>query len=152
LDVVFTAVHVLAASVWVGGTVVLVFVAVPYAQSLTGEPRAQALRALGRGWRVFGWSAMGIAVVSGLYLAGADGGFDDASSRFDAMLVVKLAAVGLLVTGALLHDFVLGPRLARQIRAGQKQTLRRPLVVVGWANFGLTLTVPVVGVALGHLS
>jgi hypothetical protein len=51
-----------------------------------------------------------------------------------------------------LHDFVLGPRLARQIRTGEQPTIRRPLIVVGWFNFALTLTVPVLGVVLGHLS
>jgi hypothetical protein len=47
---------------------------------------------------------------------------------------------------------VLGPSLARQIREGRPQTTRKPLVVVGWANLALTLTVPVLGAALGHLS
>jgi len=51
-----------------------------------------------------------------------------------------------------LHDFVLGPRLARQIREGRPQTIRRPLVIVGWANLALTVTVPVLGAVLGHLS
>jgi uncharacterized membrane protein len=152
MDVVFLAAHVLAACVWVGGTIVLVFIAVPQARTLTGEARAQALRALGRGWRMFGWGAMFVAVVTGIQLAVADGAFDDASSDFDTVFVAKIAAVGLLITGAFLHDFVLGPRLARQIRAGHPETVRRPLVVVGWANLALTLTVPVLGAALGHLS
>jgi len=152
VDVVFLAFHVLAASVWVGGTIILVFVAVPYALTLPGDMRAQGLRALGRGWRLFGWSAMAVAVVSGMQLAIADGAFDDAASDLDTVLVVKIAAVGLLITGAFLHDFVLGPRLARQIREGRQQTIRRPLVVVGWANLALTLTVPVLGAVLSHLS
>jgi hypothetical protein len=50
------------------------------------------------------------------------------------------------------HDFILGPRLARQVREQRPQTIRRPLVLVGWTNFVLTLTVPVLGVVLGHLS
>ena len=152
MDVVFLAFHVLAASVWVGGTIILVFVAVPYALTLPGDMRAQGLRALGRGWRLFGWSAMAVAVVSGMQLAIADGAFDDAASDLDTVLVVKIAAVGLLITGAFLHDFVLGPRLARQIREGRQQTIRWPLVVVGWANLALTLTVPVLGAVLSHLS
>ena len=53
--------------------------------------------------------------------------------------------------GAFFHDFVLGPGLARQIREGRPQTLRRRLVVVGWLNFALTLTVPVLGTVLAHL-
>ena len=152
MDVVFLALHVLAASVWVGGTVILVFVAVPYARTLPGETRAQALRALGRGWRLFGWGAMAVAVVTGIQLAVADDAFEGAGSDFDAVLAAKIAAVGLLIAGAALHDFVLGPRLARQIREGRPQTTRRPLVVVGWANLVLTLTVPVLGAVLGHLS
>lgn len=152
MDLVFLSLHVLAASVWVGGTVILVFVAVPYARTLPGETRGQALKALGRGWRLFGWSAMAVAVVSGIQLAVADGAFDDAGSDFDTMLVLKIVAVALLIAGALVHDFVLGPRLARQIREGRPQTIRRPLVLVGWTNLVLTLTVPVLGAALGHLS
>ena len=152
MDVVFTALHVLAACVWVGGTVVLVFIAVPYARTLTGDTRAEAMRALGRGWRVFGWGAMAVAVATGVQLAAEDGAFDDASSDFDAVLVGKLLAVALLIAGAVLHDFVLGPRLARQIREGKEQTLRRPLVLVGWVTLTLTLAVPVLGVVLGHLS
>ena len=152
MDVVFLAFHVLAASVWVGGTIILVFVAVPYARTLPGDMRAQGLRALGRGWRLFGWSAMAVAVVSGLQLALADDAFDGAASDFDVVLVVKIVAVGLLIAGAALHDFVLGPRLARQIREGRQQTVRRPLVVVGWVNLALTLTVPVLGAVLSHLS
>jgi putative copper export protein len=152
VDVVFLALHVLAASVWVGGTIILVFVAVPYARTLPGDMRAQGLRALGRGWRLFGWSAMAVAVVSGIQLAIADGAFDDAGSDFDTVLVAKIAAVAFLIAGALLHDFVLGPRLARQIREERPQTIRRPLVVVGWANLALTLTVPALGAVLSHLS
>jgi copper resistance protein D len=152
MDVVFNVLHVLAAAVWVGGTVILVFVAVPQARLLEGPERAQALRALGRGWRLFGWSAMAVAIVTGLSLAAEDDAFTGASTRFDAVLVVKVSAVGLLVAGAFLHDFVLGPRLAREIREGRPQRTRTPLVAVGWANLVLTLTVPTLGVVLGHLS
>jgi uncharacterized membrane protein len=152
MNVLFLALHVLAACVWVGGTIILVFVAVPYARTLEGEQRAQALRALGSGWRLWGWGAMLVAVVTGIQLAGADGAFDDAGDSFDTVLVAKVGLVALLVLGAVLHDFVLGPRLARQIREGRPQTIRRPLVLVGWANFTLTVTVPALGAALGHLS
>ena len=48
--------HVLSASVWVGGTVILVFVGVPAIRQLEGEARATAMRTLGRRWRPIGWS------------------------------------------------------------------------------------------------
>ena len=41
-------VHLLSASVWLGGTVALVFVGVPAIRALEGEARATALRKLGR--------------------------------------------------------------------------------------------------------
>ena len=85
-------------------------------------------------------------------LAGFDGVFSGtASASFYAIFAVKVALVAALVAGAFVHDFVLGPGLARQIRDGRPQTLRRPLVVVGWCNFSLTLIVPVLGTVLVHL-
>jgi hypothetical protein len=54
-----------------------------------------------------------------------------------------------------LHDYVLGPRLQRELRADDPQApaTRRRLVVVGWFNFALTIGVPVLGaIALGELT
>ncbi len=153
METAIAALHLLAAAVWVGGTVALVFIAVPMARMFEGENRARALRRLGEGWRPLGWSAMAVLGGTGLVLAGQDGVFSgDASTRFYALFAVKVALVAALVGGAFVHDFVLGPGLARQIRAGRPQTLRRPLVVVGWLNFALTLTVPVIGTVLAHVS
>jgi copper resistance protein D len=151
VQVAIAALHVLAAAVWVGGTVALVFIAVPMARRLEGPERARALRYLGSGWRPLGWSALAVLVATGAALASEDGAFSSASSGFDAVLAVKIALVALLVAGAFVHDFLLGPGLARQIREARPQTLRRPLVVVGWMNFVLTLTVPVLGTVLAHL-
>src|SRR4029079_12025789 len=141
--------HVLSASVWVGGTVALVFIGVPAIRQLEGEARATALRALGRRWRPIGWSAMGVAILSGLWLTDRHGGFHRAAldSDFDRTLILKSVLVALLVVGGLLHDFVLGPRLQRGLRAGAPTApvTRRQLVVVGWLNFGLTIAVPVLG-------
>jgi len=152
VETAVAALHVLAAAVWVGGTVALVFIAVPMARMFEGEDRARALRRLGSGWRPIGWSMLAILAATGLLLAGEDGIFSgDASTRFYAVFAVKVSLVGALAAGAFFHDFVLGPGLARQIREGRPQTLRRRLVVVGWFNFALTLTVPVLGTVLAHL-
>ena len=148
--------HILSASVWVGGTVALVFVGVPAIRKLEGEARATAMRALGRRWRPLGWSAMAVAILSGLWLTELNGGFSRAAleTDFDRTLIVKSALVVLLVGGALVHDYVLGPRLQRELRAQDPAApaTRRRLVVVGWFNFTLTLAVPILGaVALGYL-
>ena len=153
METAVAALHVLAAAVWVGGTVALVFIAVPAARMFEGEDRARALRRLGSGWRPLGWSALAVLAGTGLVLAGEDGVFSGhASTRFYAVFAAKVALVAALAAGAFVHDFVLGPGLARQIREGRPQTLRRPLVVVGWCNFTLTLIVPVLGTVLAHVS
>jgi uncharacterized membrane protein len=152
LETALAAVHVLAAAVWVGGVIVLVVVAVPYARSLAGEERAAALRAIGRRWRPLGWGALGVLALTGIELAAENGVFDGtADTSFTVVFAVKMGLVVALAAGAYLHDFVLGPALARQIRHGRPQSARRPLVVVGWTTFALTLTVPVLGVVLAHL-
>jgi putative copper resistance protein D len=146
---VLRVLHVLSASVWVGGTVVLVFVGVPAIRTLEGEARATAMRTLGRRWRPLGWSAMAVAVLSGLWLTELNGGFtrEALETDFDRTLILKSVLVALLVVGALLHDFVLGPHLQRELRASHPSApaTRRRLVVVGWFNFGLTLAVPILG-------
>ena len=141
--------HVLSASVWVGGTVALVFVGVPAIRKLEGEARATAMRALGRRWRPLGWGAMAVAILSGLWLTELNGGFTRAAldTEFDRTLIVKSALVALLVAGALVHDYVLGPRLQRELHASHPAApaTRRRLVLVGWFNFALTLAVPILG-------
>jgi putative copper export protein len=99
---------------------------------------------------------MAVAILSGLWLTDEHGGFNRAAldTGFDRTLIVKSALVVLLVIGALFHDFVLGPRLQRQLReqAPQAPATRRRLIVVGWLTFALTLAVPILGVvALGYL-
>jgi putative copper export protein len=150
VDVALRIVHLLAAAVWVGGTIALVFVAVPPVQRLEGEDRGRLLREFGRRWRPIGWSALGIAIVTGAILAARASAFDTTSTRFDWVLAIKGALVGLLVAGAYLHDYVLGPGLAREIREGRPQSLRPLLTGIGRANLLITVAIPVLGVLLSE--
>ena len=43
---------------------------------------------------------------------------------------------------------MLGPRLQAEIREEREQATRPTLVVVGWISYGLTVTLPVLGVVL----
>jgi uncharacterized membrane protein len=151
VELALRIVHLLAAIVWVGGTVALVFVAVPPAQRLEGEVRARQLRELGRRWRPLGWSALGVAVATGAAIAVREHAFDGAPRDFDWVLAAKGAAVGVLVAGAYVHDYVLGPGLARQIREGTPQSRRAVLVAIGRANLLLTIAIPILGVVLSEL-
>jgi putative copper export protein len=148
VDTALRIVHLLAAIVWAGGTVALVFVAVPPVQRLEGEARARVLREFGRRWRPIGWSALGIAIVTGAIIAAREHAFDTTSTRFDWVLAIKGALVGLVIAGSYLHDYVLGPGLAREIREGRPQTLRPLLTAIGRGNLLLTVTIPVLGALL----
>ena len=65
-------------------------------------------------------------------------------------MIAKSAVVAVLCVGAVLHDYVLGPRLQCQLGAQSPEApaTRRRLVVVGWFNFALTVAVPVLGVII----
>jgi uncharacterized membrane protein len=145
VDLLIDALHVLAACVWVGGSVTIVAVAVPYGRRLPPRERAMMLAGIGRRWRPIGWSALAVLVVTGLAAAHEDGGFSD--SRFGRFLAAKVAVVGVLLLVTALHDFVVAPRLRRRLVAGEHPS-RRPAVLLGWASLLLTLAAPVLGVAL----
>lgn len=143
-------VHVLAAAVWIGGTVALVFTAVPVLRLLPTEQRADSVRALGRRWKPIGWTALVLLGASGAWLAFGYWGADNADILFHTetghLLIAKAALYVVLVTSAFLHDAVIGPRLNRQIREGRPRTLLRPMQTVGWATFVCTLALPILGV------
>ena len=148
--------HVLSAAVWVGGTAALVFAGVPAVRRLEGEARATAMRALGRRWRPLGWGSMAVAILSGLWLTHLHGGLNRRAldSDFDRTLLVKSALVVVLVAAALVHDFVLGPKLQRELRDGSPAApaTRTRLIVVGWVSFAATVAVPILGVVvLGYV-
>jgi putative copper export protein len=149
VDAVLLVLHMLAAAVWVGGTVALVFVGVPVVARLEGEARSLSMRELGRRWRPIGYGALLVLGVTGIPLAANDW---DAGPGFRWTLLAKVVSAAALAGLAALHDFVLGPRLAREVRAGLGQRSRPLLVAVGRAAFAFTIVVPVLGVALTELT
>ena len=107
------------------------------------------MRTLGRRWRPIGWSALVVLVATGIPLAshvlpGCGRRREGRLRRQDGLFVA-------LLVFAYLHDFVLGPRLAQEIREGREQASRRPLVLVGWTSFTLTLALPILGVVLAEI-
>lgn len=152
MDTALIAIHVLAAAVWVGGTVALVFVGVPVIRKLESEVRAMALAELGRRWRPIGWGAIAVLLATGAANAVRRHAFGGAGRGFDVVFAIKIGLVVGLIVASYFHDYVLGPGLARQIRAGEPQTLRRRLILVGWSSFVLTIAIPILGVVLAELA
>jgi len=144
--VVARIVHVLSAAIWVGGTVFLVAVAVPYARSLGPESRTAVASAIGRRFRPVAWTAMAGLVVSGLYMLKTLGYFDGGltSTADGRLMFAKLVCVALLIVLSAVHDFVLGPRLERG------EATSSAFVVLARASGVLTIVVPIIGVLLSH--
>jgi uncharacterized membrane protein len=147
---VLVIVHLLAACVWVGGSIALVVAGVPAIRTLEGEPRGKAMKELGLRWRPLGYSALAVLGVTGVALAGHD--WNEGRSPFHTVLWVKVGLSIGLVAASYLHNFVYGPRLQKEIREGRPQATRPTLVVVGWTSLALTITVPILGAVLANLA
>ena len=141
--------HVLGATVWVGGTIALTFIAVPAIRTLTGEPRAAAMRGLVSAGARSAGARSSAMVVTGAPLASHLLPGSGAAAK--AVFAVKMALFAALIVFAYLHDFVLGPRVAREIREGRPPVSRSRLVLVGWTSFTLTLSIPILGVVLAEI-
>ena len=148
MTAVLVAVHLLAATVWVGGSTALIFVGVPAIRTLEGDARGRAMTELGLRWRPLGYGALLVAALTGAVLAARDW---DSSAAFQTVFWVKVALAVCLVGVSYVHNFVLGPRLQAEIRDGVEQISRRKLVVVGWISYSLTLSLPLLGVALARI-
>jgi copper resistance protein D len=142
--------HLLAACIWVGGSIALVVAGVPAIRILEGEPRGRAMREIGRRWRLLGYGALVVVAATGIPLAEHD--YADGRSPFQTVFWVKVGLAVGLVAFSYLHNFVLGPRLQLEIREGRPQRSRPRLVVVGWISLALTLAVPILGAILSHLA
>lgn len=148
MESVLVVVHLLAACVWVGGTVALVFVGVPVVRTLEGATRARTMKLLGQRWRPLGYGALFVLAVTGIPLATREW---NSGSTFHWVLIAKIVLAVCLVTVSYVHNFVLGPRVAEEMRQGSRRSYRK-LVVVGWISLALTLAVPVLGVVLQRIA
>jgi putative copper export protein len=152
-------VHILAASVWIGGMLFLVLVVVPWLRRGGRKEAAVFLRETGERFRNVGWTCFGLLLVTGtfnLWMRGVRlGDFTRAewlSSPFGKTVLVKLSAFMLVVTVSAIHDFVVGPRATRAIAAAPgsvaSRLARRQASRLGRINVALALVLVAAGVML----
>jgi uncharacterized membrane protein len=113
-SVVLVFVHLLAASVWVGGFVAVAVVARVARRELEAPARVAFFRSLGRTYGKVGGSALGIAVLTGAALLGQHG-WDQAAGA------AALLALALIVSA------VAGVVQARRMTRLRQRAIRRPL-------------------------
>src|SRR5690349_4952687 len=121
--------HILGAMVRVGGMLFLSLVAVPVARRLPPPERARLLDAIGRRFRVVGWSCVALLIATGIVNSGyrgvtwgslASGAILD--TTFGRLLCLKLLIVATMLAITALHDFVIGPRTTRALAASPSGT------------------------------
>lgn len=149
MNAVLVTIHLLAAGIWFGGSTALVFVGVPAIRTAEGESRSRAMRELGLRWRPIGYGALLVAAVTGVLLATHDW---QHTASFEIVLAVKAAVFVALLVVSYLHNFVYGPRVQAEVRAGGEQPTRPLLVKIGWLSYSLTMALPILGVVLQRLA
>jgi putative copper resistance protein D len=134
--------HVLAAVIWLGGAFFFALVGAPVLRRVNPPELRRALfDALGRRFRVVGWSAVAVLLASGTALVHGRGWTSAAldgslwSTPGGRMLAWKLAAVAGMVVATAVHDFSLGPRAA--VAGPDAESLRRRSA--RWARAGALL-------------
>jgi len=103
LDVVRLTLHVLAATIWVGGQIVLLALMGPLRRT---APAAIAPAARAYAW--VAWPAFAVLVATGVWMIAAAG---KQSNAYQVTLMVKMVFVVLSGVGAALHTFVRNPTL-----------------------------------------
>ena len=151
------AVHLLAAITWVGGMVFLALVLVPVTRRLQQPPgfSAQVLSAAAKRFRIVAWICLALLVASGIWLLTQRGfGLDkmfESDGRTSQVLRVKLLLVCAVLALSALHDFVLGPAVARKLvelrsSGARDERLARERRTVSWiARLNLLLALAAIG-------
>ncbi len=150
--------HLLAAVVWVGGTVFLSLVLVPVARRLPPAERAALITQVGVRFRTVGWIALAVLVLTGLANAAFRGVTWEGvvtgrvvASTWGRTLALKVALVAAILGLSALHDFVVGPAASRAA-AGQATPealrRRRQAAWLGRINLVLALVVLLLAVFL----
>ena len=126
-------IHVLAAVTWIGGMLFLVLVLVPVSRR---EIRASGaaprlLRQAARRFLPVAWLAIGLLIVTGIYIAWSHwgvrpGNFFSSGGHFFRTLQIKTGLFTLVVVLSLAHDFLLGPRVLARLESPPSPGGRAP--------------------------
>lgn len=152
--------HVLAALLWLGGMLFLGLVGAPVLRHVQpAELRQRLFDALGVRFRLVGWWAVAVLLVTGtlnLYFKGylhwavlGTGAFW--GSHFGGALAIKLAAVTVMLVVQAIHDFVDGPAAGKAAPGTEAAlALRRRAALLARVNVLVALVLVFAAVRLAR--
>ena len=152
-------VHVLAAMLWLGGMFFLGVVGAPLLRAVEPpELRQRLFRLIGERFRAVGWVAIAVLVTTGvvnlyyrgwLHWNGVLGSAEFWRSGTGRTLAEKLVAVVVMISISAVHDFIDGPRAARE-QPGTARALhfRRRAVLLARVNAFVGVLVVIAAVRL----
>ncbi len=151
--------HILAATVWLGGMAFLVLVVVPWLRAGERSNAMAMLRETGLRFRTVGWGCFVVLVATGtfnLYMRGVrPGNLIDPlwlSGDFGRAFAIKAGLFTVVLVISAVHDFWLGPRathlLEKDPASPEGQKLRRWVSLIGRANALLALAIVFFAVVL----
>jgi copper resistance protein D len=153
--------HVFAAILWLGGMFFFALIGAPVLRSVEPpELRALLFRRLGEQFRLVGWVAIAVLLITGtlnLHFRGmlsADvlGSAEYWGTRYGRALAWKLGAVAPMLVVQAVHDFSIGPTATR-LTPGSPEALaarrRAALLARFSAVFGIIVVIAAVRLARG---
>lgn len=157
LYVVSVWLHILAATLWIGGMGFLVLVVVPWLRAGGRKVAGLLLRETGPRFRTVGWACFGVLVVTGtfnLWVRGVRlGSFVDPvwlGSSFGRAVLAKLFVFLVVLVVSAHHDFVVGPRATLAIEAdpASPETARLRTMAQRAGRFNALMALVLVGIAV----
>jgi putative copper export protein len=151
--------HILAATIWIGGMAFLVLVVVPWLRRGNAGNAAAMLRDTGMRFRDVGWVCFGILLLTGSFNLWARGvrvsdffSVEWRSSPFGKAVLLKLALFVVVLVLSAFHDFFVGPRATQAIErdpsSPEARAWRRSASRLGRTNALFALLLLAVAVTL----
>jgi len=147
--------HLLAATVWVGGSLAIPLVITPVIRAkLPPDQRIAMIAAMGMRFRPYAWTALAILALTGfrrmtLAFAGSDVWHALHTTSYGQALRAKILLFVVLLVIQAVHDFILGPRLRKLAHDHSPDLARMRKLTIGLAGGGLLITILIVYVAAG---
>lgn len=143
-------IHIIAATVWVGGMLFLVLVLFPLLRKSDKEDNHELIYKVGKRFRRIGWVSLFILFISGILNIYFSFGLNLREifiSEFGNILQLKLTVFLLIIIVSFIHDFITGP-IIRKSTGKKREKWRRVTRYLGLTNLFLGLLIVFLGVIL----